>query len=162
MATYADLKPHHRLFMMGYPFSRYVITDNPCARLDKPISESKFALITTAGLRLPDDKPFGHDKLLGNADFRIIPNDADVQSLCEDHTSSTFDHSGVRQDKNLAFPLDRFRELETQGKIASLNHRHFSFMGSIINPRKLIDKTAPQIANLLKEDEVDAVFLIPV
>lgn len=78
------------------------------------------------------------------------------------NVSSTFDHSGVQTDKNLALPIDRFRELVEQKIIGSLNHRHFSFMGSIINPRRLIDKTAPQVAKLFKKDEIDAVFLTPV
>lgn len=162
MATYADLKLTHRLFMEAYPFSHYAIMDNPVAKLKKPLKECKFALVTTAGLRLTNDKPFSHERLLGNVDFRVIPNDVDVQSLFEDHASSSFDHSGMQQDKNLAFPLERFRELEKQGKIGSLNSRHFSFMGSIIKPTRLIEETAPEVAKLLKEDQVDAVFLTPV
>lgn len=162
MATYADLKLTHRLFMEAYPFSQYAVRDNPFATLKKPLHECKFALVTTAGLRLADDKPFSRERWLGNTDFRVIPNDTAVQSLYEDHASSSFDHSGVQQDKNLAFPLERFREMEKQGKIAGLNWRHFSFMGSIIKPTRMIDKTAPEVARLLKEDQVDAVFLTPV
>ena len=44
----------------------------------------------------------------------------------------------------------------------ALNHRHFSFMGSITKPEKLLDETAIQVAKMLREDEVDAVFLTPV
>jgi D-proline reductase (dithiol) PrdB len=162
MATYADLKFTHRMFMQNYPFSRYAITDNPLTKLAKPLSQCKFALITSAGLRLENDTPFNHSNKLGDCSFREIPNDIEVQSLIEDHKSTSFDHSGVEADKNLALPLDRFRELVANKTIGSLNRRHFSFMGSIINPRKLIDETAKQVAELLKEDEVDTVFLTPV
>ena len=34
----------------------------------------------------------------------------------------------MQADRNLAFPLDRFRELEMRAAIGVLNHRHFSFM----------------------------------
>jgi D-proline reductase (dithiol) PrdB len=162
MATYRELKLSHRIFMNAYPFSRYAIADNPCAKLAKPLSECKFALVTSAGLRKPDQDPFDHSHKLGDVSFREIPNAVDVQTLVEDHKSSSFDHSGVRADKNLAFPLDSFRALVAQKKIGSLNHRHFSFMGSIINPEKLIGETAPEVAHRLSSDKVDAVFLVPV
>lgn len=162
MATYADLKFTHRIFMQNYPFSRYAIADNPCVKLTKPLSECKFALVTSAGLRTANDEPFNHSNKLGDVSFREIPNDIAVQSLVEDHKSSSFDHSGVQADKNLALPIERFRELVESKTIGSLNHRHFSFMGSIINPRKLIDETAPKVAELLKQDAVDCVFLAPV
>lgn len=162
MATYTDLKPHHRVLMNGYPFSRYTVKDNPQARLEKPVHETKFALITSAGLRLAEDLPFDHSIKLGDTSFREIPNEADVPALIEDHKSSSFDHAGVESDKNLALPLERFREWQKQGKIGSLNRRHFSFMGSILNPRRLIEKDAPAVARRLKNDGVEAVFLTPV
>lgn len=162
MATYADLKLTHRIFMQNYPFSRYAITDNPIAKLAKPLNECKFALITSSGLRLENDASFENSNKLGDCSFREIPNEIKVQSLIEDHKSSSFDHSGVQTDKNLALPIDRFRDLAEQKIIGSLNHRSFSFMGSIIAPNKLIKETAPQVVKLLKEDEIDAVFLTPV
>ena len=162
MATYDELTFPIRLFMRGYPFSRYTIADNPCTKLKKPLNECKFALVTTAGLRLNDDKPYDHSFKFGDTSFREIPNDVEVQSLIEDHKSSSFDHSGVEADKNLALPLDRFRELEKTGTIGSLNSRHFSFMGSIIGPRTLIKESGPEVAAILKADDVDAVFLTPV
>ncbi len=162
MATYADLTLPIRLFMNGFPFSRYAVKDNPAAKLNKPLSECKFALVTSAGLRLADDKPFDRSIKLGDTSFREIPNDVATQDLFEDHKSNSFDHSGIEADKNLALPLDRFRELVKKGKIGSLNERHFSFMGSIVAPRKLIDETAPEVARRLKNDGVDAVFLTPV
>lgn len=162
MATYADLKFSHRIFMQNYPFSRYAIPDNPRAKISKPLSECKFALITSAGLRLENDKPYENTNKLGDCSFREIPNSIDVQNLIEDHKSSSFDHSGVQADKNLALPIERFRELVENKMIGSLNHRSFSFMGSIISPNKLIKKTAPEVVELLKKDEVDAVFLTPV
>ena len=164
MATFADLKLTHRFFMRQFPFSRYRIADNPCVKLAKPLSECKFALITSAGLRLENDTPFSHSTTnkLGDCSFREIPNEINVQTLIEDHTSSSFDHSGIEADKNLALPIDRFRELVANKIIGALNHRSFSFMGSIITPNKLIKETAPHVAKLLKTDAVDCVFLTPV
>ncbi len=162
MATFNDLNLAVRVFTKNYPFSRYAVKDNPCAKLEKPLSECKFALVTTAGLMRPDDERFSNLIKLGDTSFREIPNDFPVQDLIEDHDSTSFNHDGIQTDKNLAFPLERFKELEKDGKIGSLNHRHFSFMGSIISPSNLVRETAPHVAGFLEEDGVDAVFLTPV
>ena len=162
MATYNDLSLHVRLFMKGYPFSRYAIEPGLCAKLTKPLNQSRVALVTTAGLRTPDQSGFDHSNKKGDSTFREIPTSIETQTLIESHRSYAFDHLGLAADTNLAFPLDRFRELESRGAIGQLNHRHFSFMGSIVGPGKLIEETAPQVARMLREDGVDVAFLTPV
>lgn len=162
MATYNDLSLHVRLFLKGYPFSRYAIEPGLCAKLKKPLNQSRVALVTTAGLRTPDQNGFDHSNKKGDSTFREIPTLIEAQTLIESHRSYAFDHLGLAADTNLAFPLDRFRELESRGAIGQLNHRHFSFMGSIVGPRKLIEETAPQVARMLREDGVDAALLTPV
>lgn len=162
MATYDDLSLTVRLFMKGYPFSRYTIEPVPCSPLVKPLREARVALVTTAGLRTPDQANFDSSIKMGDSSFRELPGDAETEKLIESHRSHAFDHAGIQADRNLAFPLDRFRELVARGEVGELNHRHFSFMGSIVGPRRLIAETAPQVARMLGEDRVDAVFLTPV
>lgn len=162
MATYADLSLSVRLFMKGYPFTRYAIDPVPCAPLGKPLSEARIALVTTAGLHTPEQPPFDHSIKMGDTSFREISSAVETQSLIESHPSRSFDHSAIEADRNVAFPLNRFRELVARREIGGLNHRHFSFMGSIMGPRKLRAETAPQVAQLLRQDEVDAVFLTPI
>ena len=161
MANYAEMSLHVRLFMKKYPFSRFRIDPVPAHPLRPPLSKSRVALVTTAGLCLPDQLPFNNKLKMGDPSWREIPNAVETRSLIETHRSQAFDHRGVEADRNLAFPLDRFRELEASGQIGRLNHRHFSFMGSIIGPRPLIQQTAPEVARLLRADGVDAVFLTP-
>jgi len=162
MATYDDLSLTVRLFLKGYPFSRYAIDPRPGAKLTKPLDQSRVALVTTAGLHTAEQADFDYKNKRGDSTFREIPNSIEMGALKESHRSQAFDHRGIEADKNLAFPLDRFRELESEGAIGELNHRHFSFMGSIVGPRLLIENTAPQVARMLREDRVDAVFLTPV
>jgi D-proline reductase (dithiol) PrdB len=160
MARLEELKPSHRLFMKAY---RYRSVDwSPGAKLVKPLSEAKLALISTAGLHLRDQPAFDLTIKLGDASFREVPNNVDVQELRIAHRSSAFDQAGALKDRNLVFPLDRFRELVARHEVGSLNHRHFSFMGSIIAPGRLVSESAPQVAAQLQDDEVDAVFLVPV
>jgi hypothetical protein len=49
-----------------------------------------------------------------------------------------------------------------KGTIGDVNWRHFSFMGAITAPGRLMTRTAPEVAALLVEDQVDAVLLTPV
>lgn len=162
MAKYSDMSVTVRLFMKGYPFSRYTIDPVPCAPLHKDLRESRVALVTTAGLHHPSQPGFDPAIRFGDPSFREIDAAVDPQVLLESHRSNSFDHSGVEADRNLALPLDPFRQLVAAGEIGELNHRHLSFMGSIVGPRKLIEETAPQAARRLREDRVDAAFLTPV
>jgi D-proline reductase (dithiol) PrdB len=160
MATLKELDLKLRAFMQFYRYKRYDWT--PSAPLKKPLNECRFGLVTTAGLYLSDQPPFDDELKAGDYSYREIPNDIDVQKLQVSHKSTAFDQIGADKDKNLVFPLERFKELGKEGKIGELNNRHFSFMGSITAPRRLIEETAPEVAEIFQKDAVDAVFLIPV
>jgi D-proline reductase (dithiol) PrdB len=82
--------------------------------------------------------------------------------LIDTHRSESFDHAGMLEDPNVAFPIDRVRELAEHGRIGSVNRRHLSFMGSITAPGRLIRDTAPEAANRLVADGVDVALLVPV
>lgn len=109
-----------------------------------------------------DQKPFDRTIRGGDPSIREIRADIDVSTLIETHRSDAFDHSGIQQDPNLAFPLDRLRELSEDRRIGFLNHRHLSIMGSITAPGRLIKKTIPQVVPKLIEDNVDVALFIPV
>ena len=118
--------------------------------------------MTSAGLVVPGDEPFDQAVLGGDFSYRVIPSDCDLQGLEEHHRSSSFDHAGLEQDRNLALPLDRLREMAKSGEIGDVAPRHLSFMGSITAPGRLTRTTAPQAAQLLVEDGVDVALLVPV
>ena len=160
MARIEDLKFTHRLFMRSYQFRR--VDWSPGAHLGKPLSQAKFVLVTTAALHLPQQAAFDHGIRGGDCSFRELPGNVDVRNLEIAHRSSAFDQSGATKDRNLVFPLDRFGGLVREKQLGALNHRHFSFMGSITAPARLISETAPAVAKLLQQDQVDAAFLVPV
>ena len=145
-----------RFFMRYYPCERYQTSPN--TPLCMPLNQCRVALITTAGFYLPEQKPFDSN----DCSYREIPNSIRTQDLSTAHKSEAYDKRGIDVDPNLAFPLDRFRELETESKIGALNRRHFSFMGSITKPLPLIKQTAPEVTDMLKADGVDVAFLTPV
>jgi D-proline reductase (dithiol) PrdB len=159
MARLEDLRLTHRLYVETYPFR--TVDWAPGARLAKPLGRSKLALITSAGVHLPGQPPFDLTFRGGDFSFRELPGTLEVQRLKISQRSSDFDQTGAKEDANLVFPLDRFRELVECGEIEELNHRHFSFMGSISAPGRLLSGSAPRVAEMLREDGVDAAFLVP-
>lgn len=134
----------------------------PWAPLARPLSESRVAIVSSAGFVLPAQERFDDAMKGGDPSFREIGADADVTQFVESHRSKLFDHEGIRRDPNLAFPIDRMRELAAAGVIGSLNQRHFSVMGSITAPGRMMKQSAPEIARRLREDAVDAALLVPV
>ncbi len=160
MARISDLPLWLRVVLTAYPWRR--IDPVPLARLRKPLSESRVALVTTAGLVPPGVAPFDDGVKGGDFSYRVIRGDADVRTLTEHHRSESFDHAGILEDANLAFPLDRLRELAGRGEIGEVAPRHLSFMGSITAPGHLASRTAPEAAELLGEDGVDVALLVPV
>ena len=123
----------------------------------KPLSEMRIALVTTAGLHFRDAPAFE----FADATFRPISSDEDANTLVMSHSSANFDKSGFAEDVNLVYPIDRFRELAASGEIGSLASVHYSFMGAGLQPQAYAE-TATQVAGMLKQDNVDAVFLTPV
>jgi len=126
-------------------------------RPDKPLSQMRFALVTTAGLHYRDDPAFE----LADATFRPIDGGEDPENLLMSHSSVNFDKTGFAEDVNIVFPLSRFRDLVERGIIGSLADVHYSFMGAGLAPGAY-ETGASQVAGLLKQDRVDAVFLTPV
>lgn len=149
-----------RLFLKAYPWRR--IDPVPWTRLRKPLAQCKLALVSSAGFVLPGQAPFDAGIKGGDVSFREIPSDADVKTLVESHRSEAFDHTDMNVDRNLAFPIDRVRELVARGRIGAVNRRHLSCMGSITAPGRLLRDTLPAAAGLLAEDAVDVALLVPV
>lgn len=160
MPTLDELSLVLRTTLRVYPWRR--VDPVRCARLRKPVAQSRVALVTTAGLVPDGQPPFDESIRGGDCSYRVISGDADVPSLGEFHRSESFDHAGIAKDRNVAFPLDRLRELARDGEIGEVAPHHLSFMGSITAPGRLMKHTGPEAARLLVEDRVDIALLVPV
>jgi D-proline reductase (dithiol) PrdB len=121
------------------------------------LSRRRVAIVTTAGLHVRRDQPFG----AGGMDYRVIPGGVAASELVMSHMSVNFDRSGFQADWNVAFPLDRLRELAREKTIGSVAAFHYSFMGAV-SPVTRYEPKARELAGLLKRDNVDAVLLTPV
>jgi D-proline reductase (dithiol) PrdB len=122
----------------------------------QPVTQSRIAIISTAGLQRRGDRPFS----MNSGDYRLLPGDMRAADLVMSHISTNFDRTGFQQDHNVVFPIDRLNELAAEGAVGSVASIHYSFMGAT-HPGKL-ERTARQLAGMLKQDCVDAVLLVPV
>ena len=121
-----------------------------------PLAQCRIAIVTTAGVHRKGDRPFGP----GATDYRIIPGDTKAADLVMSHQSVNFDRTGFQEDHNIAFPLDRLNELAKQGVVGAVAEFHYSFMGA--TQIRQLEAKAKELAQLLKDDRVDAVLLTPI
>lgn len=128
----------------------------PFVKPEKPVERSRFALVTTGGVHLPGQPRFDIDDFEGDCSYREIPTSAE---------ELTWTHAYYRPDEgsdlDAVFPLQTLRGLVEDGLVDELGPRHFSFMGAIQDPTPLVEETAPEVAEKLVEDGVDAVLLTP-
>ena len=123
------------------------------------LTQRRVAIVTTAGLHLRSDRPFGAGA--AGMDYRVIPGDAAPADPVMSHLSVNFDRSGFQADWNVVFPLDRLKELVREELVGAVAAFHYSFMGAI-SPITQYEPKARELASLLKKDNVDAVLLSPV
>ena len=141
--------------MLDWPCNEYVNT--PWTPMSKPLSESKVALVSTAGFHVREDKPF----VGGDTSYRIIPRRTDPANIIQSHTSIGFDRTETFRDINITYPVDRLEELVTRGEIGSLSDNYYSFMGALSDVSQLVGHFGPKLAENLKNEGVNVVLLVP-
>ena len=120
----------------------------------RELSESTFALVTTAGVHLRDQEPFNIE---GDNSWRLIPGDVEASQLMVTHEH--YDHRDADKDINVVFPIDRLRELAAEGMIAGVGDKHLGFMGYSQNFRDLYERVAPEMAKIISRSKADGVIL---
>jgi D-proline reductase (dithiol) PrdB len=136
----------------------------PFTPLAKPLRECTVALVSTAGVARNDDRPFDQDgerrnPRWGDPSFRAIPlgtTEKDVR-LYHLHIDPRFGEA----DLDVVLPMRRLAELAGEGAVGRPAPTHYSVMGFILEPRELVEKTAPAIAERMRAERVDAVALAP-
>ena len=121
-----------------------------------PLSERRVAIVTSAALHRRGDVPFP----AGSAEFRVLPAALPTRDIVMSHVSINFDRTGWSRDANVAYPIDRLRELAAEGVIGAVADTHYSVMGST-DPRAMV-ATADAMAHAMHAEGVDAVLLCPV
>jgi D-proline reductase (dithiol) PrdB len=137
----------------------------PFTPLAKPLHECAVALVSTAGVARRDDRPFDQEgerrnPWWGDPSFREIPlgtTEKDIK-LYHLHIDPRFGEA----DLDVVLPMRRLTELASEGLVGRPASTHYSVMGYILEPKELIEKTAPAIAERMRAEGVDVAALVPV
>ena len=138
----------------------------PWAPVAVPLSEAKVALLSTAGLSMRGDAPFDmegerRNPTRGDPSWRRIAADATSASVEVNHLH--IDTGYIERDLNVALPLDRLRELVSDGSVGSMAESHYSIMGYQGNDTSVLEEqSAPEIAAAMRGEGVDLALLAPV
>jgi D-proline reductase (dithiol) PrdB len=132
-------------------------SDVPFVLPTMPLNQLTVALVTTAGTRLPDQKPFDTDQ--GDPSFRQISADTPIADLIADHTH--YDTGPASSDPDCVFPLQTVRLLAHEGVVGGVAPVHFGFMGYIPDLPPLMETSIPQVVQRLKATGANAVLLSP-
>ena len=129
----------------------------PFVRPQKPLPESRLALVTTGGVHLPEQPRFDIDDPAGDCSYREIPTDAEVL---------TWTHAYHRPDEgsdlDAVFPLWTLREPRRRRARSGPSTTATSPLWAPSTTRvRCREETAPEVAGKLVEDGVDAVLLTP-
>tara|TARA_B100000963_G_scaffold197900_1_gene172207 strand:+ start:2416 stop:2871 length:456 start_codon:yes stop_codon:yes gene_type:complete len=128
--------------------------DNPSWTQPKETKSRRVSIVSTAAISKRGDKPFSW---LANNHRVIDKNNLD---LVMTHVAVEYDRTAWQQDLNTILPIDRLEEMAREGEIGSVSNEHYSFIGSS-DPMKM-ERSAKEVAERMKMDAVDTVFLVPV
>ncbi len=145
-----DLPEPYRSRLVNQPMPE--LGETPCVG-GPPLAERRIALITTAGLHLHGAPPF----VPGQADWRTIPDDADLSEVVTSHIAPNFDRTGLMRDIDTVFPIHRLHEMAEAGEIGGAGPRHYGFMGS--TPPTAYAEAIGTLAAEMKGDGVNGVIL---
>lgn len=136
------------------PDFEWVTFDTPSPRnlLSLPLSESRVALIGTAGAHRSDEPPMSP-----TGELRIVPLDADDVVL----SHPGYDTERASDDPEVVFPLQTLQMLAGEGFIGSVAAIAISTMGFIPVGARVLDRLVPRVLHELAKEDVDLALLVP-
>jgi len=124
------------------------------------LSQSKLMLVSSAGSYITDSQDrYDDENDLGDYSIRLIPSDIDPTQLTYAHTH--YDHTAVNMDSQVLIPLGHLHDKVEAGEIGALTENYVSFMGYQPDIAQLLDETIPLIVEAAKDQQADAVLLVP-
>jgi len=141
----------------------------PFTPLTKPLSQTRFGLLTTGGLYLKNQQqPFEvlrevREPEWGDPSYRVIPKETLLGEIAVAHTH--YNPQDAEEDFNILLPIHRFLELETRAEIGSLAPSAYSVMGFQGHPTPDYgpwrERYGPEILEKMMSEGVEAVLLTP-
>jgi D-proline reductase (dithiol) PrdB len=136
----------------------------PWTPMAKPLSQTTFALVTSAGISLKKDPPFDMERekkeiFWGDRSYRIIPRGTDANDIDVNHLHINTKY--IRQDINVMLPLARMAEFEQEGIIGHLAPSSYSFYGYQWENNDFLKEAIEPISEMMKLEGVKAVLMTP-
>lgn len=136
----------------------------PWTPLSRPMAECTVALVSTGGIALKTDRPFDQEgerrnPWWGDPSYRIIPKTTRTEDIRVCHLH--IDPVPAQSDINCLLPIERLNDLVTYGIVGRAAPSHYSFMGYVLKPQELLQKSIPAMIDQMHCEDVDVVVLIP-
>jgi D-proline reductase (dithiol) PrdB len=128
--------------------------------LSVALSHARVALVTSAGITQDGQPPMDGANIEGDYTIRELDIDAPVSALRVWHTH--FDTAAAQADINVVYPVDRLKELATQGVIGQVASPAVSFMGYFSNVFRIRDEVVPAVVTAVQRSGAEAAVLVPV
>ena len=154
------LKAWIRTFIPKEDFNGHI----PWTPLSKPLGQTTFSLVTSAGISLKSDPPFDMERekrepIWGDRSFRTIPRETTEKDIEVNHLH--INTSYVKQDINVMLPLARMAEFEQERVIGRLAPTAYSFYGFQWQNTDFLKEAIEPISKRMKVEGVEAVLLTP-
>jgi D-proline reductase (dithiol) PrdB len=142
-----------------YPFVRN--EHAPWTPVAKPLPESLVVLVGTGGFYVRgEQEPFDAANIEGDISYRTFSRTVSPSQLGIAHQH--FSHHYAEADINTILPLDRLSDFEREALIGECKDTIYSITGYLTNTAAFMQTTAQEIAQRLKETQVNVALLIPV
>lgn len=153
---------------------RFKYENTVFTKLSLPISKLRFGLISSTGhfMKGEDPNPFGVENMSQQqAEARIsdflkvepelteIPTNISTDMLMVRHGG--YDVRGAVADHNVNFPVDRLKELATEGVIGESFSTAYSFVGACSQMR-LQNQALPAWVKKFHKNKIEGLILVPV
>lgn len=125
--------------------------------LPKELAQCRLGVLTTSGAYVAGQVAYYYKD---DTSVRAIPKTTPPESVRFAHITENYLGSS-RQDHNCTVPIDALNALEEEGHIGEIADDLFSCMGGIYSQRRVREELIPDMERRFREQEVDAVLLVP-
>ena len=129
----------------------------PFATADKPHSQSRLGMISTAGTYVQGQIAYYYKD---DASIRSIPRQTAVEDLRFSHIMENY-LVEARQDPCTVFPIEALAQLKDEGTIGDLSENNFSCMGGIYSQKRVKRELIPALDDAIRKEELDLLLLVP-
>jgi D-proline reductase (dithiol) PrdB len=140
------------------PYQWFEASSEPAfAHLAKPLSESKVAMISTAGTYVQGQVAYHYKD---DTSIRTIPSNSPTDRIRFSHIMENY-LIEARQDPLTVFPLEALQRLKNERIVGELTENYLSCMGGIYSKNRVMTELIPNLEAALERELPDVLLLVP-